>query len=291
MRDLRVAVEGGTLAVSYSAAGPVALVALHGASEGTRGYRLYEHLHEVGRRVGIGVATFDRRGEGASDGTPSVDHLELQAADALAVVEALGVERVGLWGFSQGAWVAPLAASRSSRVAFLILVASTGVSPAEQMLYGVAEQIRRGGYGKDVVRRVVDLRREFAAWVHDPAAARGATLAADLERATGEPWWPLAYLPAELPAADDRRTWLAEMDFDPAPIFAATTVPTLLFYGADDSWTPVQASVDAWRAARSDAVDVVVIPEASHGLILPDGGLAPEYDERLAEWLTARLSQ
>jgi alpha-beta hydrolase superfamily lysophospholipase len=81
------------------------------------------------------------------------------------------------------------------------------------------------------------------------------------------------------------------MDFDPAPVFAATRVPTLLFYGADDSWTPVQASVDAWRRARGDAVDVVVIPEASHELTLTDGGLAPEYDERLAKWLAGRLSQ
>jgi pimeloyl-ACP methyl ester carboxylesterase len=291
VRDLRVAVDGATLGVSYSAAGPTALVALHGASEGTRDYSLYRHLHEVGWRVGIGVATFDRRGEGSSDGQPSVDHLEVQAEDALAIAEALGVERVGLWGFSQGAWVGPLAASRSSRIAFLVLIASTGVSPAEQMLYGVAEQVRRAGYGEDVVRRVIDLRRGFAMWVRDPAAERGATLAVDLQRATGEPWWPLAYLPAELPGTDDRQTWLAEMDFDPAPVFAATGVPTLLFYGADDSWTPVQASVDAWRAARGDAVDVVVIPEASHDLVLPDGRLAPEYDERLAKWLAARLSQ
>jgi dienelactone hydrolase len=78
------------------------------------------------------VARFDRRG----DDVP----LDLQVQDAMRVVDDLAerpdidAERVGLWGFSQGAWVAPLAASRSTKVRFLVLLASTGVTPAEQML-------------------------------------------------------------------------------------------------------------------------------------------------------------
>jgi pimeloyl-ACP methyl ester carboxylesterase len=266
-------------------------VALHGAGEGTRDNHLYEHLHEVGSRVGIGVATYDRRGEGASDGQPSVDHLELQANDALAVADALGADRVGLWGFSQGSWVAPLAASRSPRVAFLVLIASTGVSPSEQMLYGVAEQVRRAGFGEDEVRRAVELRRAFGAWMREPADEPGSVLAAALDSASSEPWWPQAYLPTALPDPVKRETWRAEMDFDPEPVFAATTVPTLLFYGGDDSWTPVQASVDTWRRARGDAVEVVVVPEAGHDLALLDGQLSPTYEERLVRWLAGRLSQ
>jgi alpha-beta hydrolase superfamily lysophospholipase len=59
MEELRV--QG--LAVSYSRAGPTALVALHGAGEGTRDSSpLYGHLHGVLSPRGIGVATFDRRG-------------------------------------------------------------------------------------------------------------------------------------------------------------------------------------------------------------------------------------
>jgi pimeloyl-ACP methyl ester carboxylesterase len=201
------------------------------------------------------------------------------------VADALGADRVGLWGFSQGAWVAPLAARRSQGVAFLVLVASTGVSPREQMLYGTAEQIRRAGFGNEVVARASDLRRRCDAWVRDPASESAAGLTEALGRAAGEPWWPHAYLPSELPAPDAVETWREEMDFDPVPVFAATDVPTLLFYGSDDSWTPVQASIDAWRKARPDGVEVVVIPDASHDLGLPTGALAPTYEERLIEWL------
>jgi uncharacterized protein len=62
-------------------------------------------------------------------------------------------------------------------------------------------------------------------------------------------------------------------------------VPTLLFYGAEDSWTPVEPSVEAWRAARGSDVDVVVIPGAEHDLTLPDGRFAPEYDRHMVDWL------
>src|SRR5438105_7000232 len=101
MEELRV--QG--LAVSYSPAGGTALVALHGAGDGTRDSSpLYRHLHETLPPRGIGVATFDRRGDGESEGEPTRGRFEAQAADALAVAAVLGAKCVGLWGYSQGAW-------------------------------------------------------------------------------------------------------------------------------------------------------------------------------------------
>jgi alpha-beta hydrolase superfamily lysophospholipase len=66
VRELRIDHDGVSLAASYSSAGETAIVALHGAGEGTRDFFLYEHLHEVLPPAGISVATFDRRGEGES---------------------------------------------------------------------------------------------------------------------------------------------------------------------------------------------------------------------------------
>lgn len=287
MRNLRVRADGASLAISYSPAGGTAIVALHGASVGTRSHPLYRHLRAVLPPMGIGVATFDRRGEGASSGDASVGRFELQARDALAVAAALDVERIGLWGFSQGGWVAPLAASISSRVEFLVLVASAGVSPASQMVYATEQQIGRAGFGPEAVQRALAVRGSFEAWVREPEAAAGDRLLAELRSVRGEPWWDLAFLPGELPAAEDRTAWLAEMDFDPIPVFAAVRVPTIAFYGADDEWTPVGPSVRAWRRAQGGAAEVVVIPGASHDLTLSDGRLAPPYEERLVSWLEA----
>jgi dienelactone hydrolase len=108
------------------------------------------------------VLRVDRRG----DDVP----LELQADDALSARAAIttrddiDASRIGLWGFSQGAWVAPLVATQSTEIAFLVLVASTGVSPAEQMLYGTAKHAREAGVVADDVERLVGLRRLVDEW-------------------------------------------------------------------------------------------------------------------------------
>jgi hypothetical protein len=290
VRDLLIEHEGITLAASYSPAGETAIVALHGAGEGTRDAFLYEHLHAVLPPAGVGVVTFDRRGEGESTGDASRGRFDVQVRDALAVVDAIDAERVGLWGFSQGGWIGPLAAVASDRVAFLVLVASTGVTPSEQMMYATAEQLRLAGYDTAVVERALTLRRRFGDWVHGRGHDGEAELAAELWSGLDEPWWSLVFLPATLLDEEGRRLWIEEMDFDPRPVSARVHIPTLLFYGGDDAWTPVRPSVEAWRDARGDDVEIVVVPEATHELTLPDGTLAPEYERTLVDWLVKRSS-
>lgn len=287
MKEFTVRVDGAVLAASYSQGGDTALVVLHGAGEGTRDYVLYRHLHEVLPEVGIGVVTFDRRGDGASTGHSSRGRFEVQAADALGVLSVVDVKQAGLWGFSQGGWVAPLAAAESPGVAFVVGVASTGVTPSEQMMYATEQQLTRAGYGNAVVQRALALRRFYEAYVHGRAAGREEELAIELQRAMEEPWWLLAFLPPVPLDAEGCRYWIEEMDFDPFPVFQRVRVPALMFYGEDDAWTPVEPSVRAWREARGDAVDVVVVPEASHEMILPDDTVAMDYEQKLIDWLTS----
>ena len=282
MLDLYVEHDGVVLAASYSPAGEKAVVALHGAGEGTRDGALYEHLHRVLPPAGIGVLTFDRRGEGESGGDASRGRFLMQAEDALAVADAVEAERVGLWGFSQGAWVAPLAATMSDRVAFLVLVASTGVSPAEQMAYATAEQVRRAGYDEAVVVRALELRRRFEERVRQ--GGRDPVLSADLLAALDEPWFGHLFMPPVLLDDEGRALWIEEMDFDPRPVVRRVRVPALCFFGASDSWTPVEESVRAWCEDRPDA-EIVVIADVEHDLTLPDGTLAQEYEQRLVDWL------
>lgn len=288
MEELRIERDEFALAATYSPVGETAIVALHGAGEGRQDSALYAHLHELLPPAGIGVVTFDRRGEGQSTGDSTRGRFELQVEDALAVLRAIDAERVGLWGISAGGWIGPLAAAASDEVAFLVLVASTGVTPSEQMMYAVERQLRLAGYGDDVVDRALDLRRRFEDWVHARAPEPDEQLAAELWAGVDEPWWGQVWLPPTLLDEESCRLWIEEMDFDPRPVFAQVRVPTLLFYGEADSWTPVQPSVEAWRAARGDEVEIVVVPEAEHDLTLPDGSLAPGYQARLVEWLAAQ---
>jgi pimeloyl-ACP methyl ester carboxylesterase len=273
MEELRV--QG--LAVSYSPAGPTALVALHGAGNGTRDSSpLYRHLHETFPPLGVGVATFDRRGDGESEGEPTRGRYEAQARDALAVAAALGTQRTGLWGFSQGGWAAALATTLSDDAAFVITIAASGLTPVEQMLYADRRQLELAGYGPEIVERAAALRLQLGAWAHD------AEPPPDLAAAAAEPWFRFTHLPSSTSDDEARRRWIALMDFDPRSVFAAVRVPILAFYGELDPLTPIEPSVAAWPPHAT----VVVVPEGGHGLHLPDGTLSPLYERTLIEWLS-----
>jgi len=57
--------------------------------------------------------------------------------------------------------------------------------------------------------------------------------------------------------------------------------------GADDSWTPVEPSINAWRRARGEDVEIVVLSGTGHEPTHADGAIVPEYGRKLVEWLTA----
>jgi dipeptidyl aminopeptidase/acylaminoacyl peptidase len=291
--DLSIPVDAAVLAATVSRpAGehPPGLVAVHGADAGERGWYLYEHLHRVLPPAGIAVVTFDRRGDGASTGEPSRGRFEQQAEDALAVIDhvareaELDPERIGLWGISQGGWVAPLAATMSPRVAVLVLLASCGVTPGEQMRWTAGFQTRRE-FGDEAGAEAEHLWELALDWMR--GGEREPVEAAVAEART-KPWWRTAWFPEEAPGDEVRDEVRAELDFDPVPVFARVRVPTLLVYGDEDEWIPVDESLAAWRKARGEEIDILLVQGTGHE---PAHGeeLSQEYEESLVTWLRARF--
>jgi len=269
------------------------VVPLHGAAFPQRDQPLFEHLARTLTPLGYAVLSFDRRPSPDGDDTS----LEVQADDALAAVAALAARTeapVGLFGFSQGAWAAALGAARSADVAFLALVGGSGVSPALQMRYYTDELLRRAGYGEEARAQLLALRVA----VEDVLRGTGDRLeAADLlAEAATQPWFPMAYLPPELPPPD--QGW-ADMDYDPEPTLSRVTCPTLLIYGADEECIPPEASKEVGRrAARvSGNSDVTVVDLPGCGHIPVEGeppvdldftvsDLSPGYTAALHGWFS-----
>jgi uncharacterized protein len=232
----------------------------------------------------VAVLRYDRCG----DDVP----LELQAADALSAIaslrsrEDIDPRRIGLWGSSQGAWVAPLVAAGSSDVAFLVLVASTGVSPSEQMFYGTAKRAREAGVSEDGVAELVALRRLVDDWRRGRVTRERAQAAVD--SASDTAWFEHAWVQRTLGDG----VW-RNMDFDPEPVFCRVRVPVLLFYGEDDEWQPIDMSIATWRRAAQRAananVTIVRLAGTRHAPTLGGGAdlgaIAPEYERRLVAWL------
>lgn len=106
----------GTLTLPDDAEPVPVVVAAHGAEGGTREFHLLRHLERTLPPAGIATLIYDRRGEGASGGRRADDY-QVLAEDVRSWMLRLRNDRridrsrIGLWGISQGGWIAPLAAS------------------------------------------------------------------------------------------------------------------------------------------------------------------------------------
>ena len=91
-------------------------------------------------RNGIGVLRFDDRGVGESKGDFAQGTTEDFATDVEAAIAYLKTrndvdkKHLGLIGHSEGGIIAPIVASRNSDVAFIALLAGTGIRGAELLL-------------------------------------------------------------------------------------------------------------------------------------------------------------
>ena len=291
MRERELTVAGLAATVSLPDGDVRAgVVPLHPASDGSRRQFLFDHLADTLGPRGVAVLRFDRRPSSTGD-VP----FEVQADDALEALRELhaqpevGSAPLGLWAWSQGAWAAAVVAARSPDVAFLVLLAACGTSPAEQMRYGTAEQLRRHGYDDEAaLRELAELRAALEDVLRD--RGRLAASQAVIDRYADRPWFPLAYVPRTLdPAAD----W-ADIDFDPAPILAQVRCPVLLFYGEEDAWTPIEPSIATWKRAGNANLTVVRLTGTDHAPTL--GGaherdaISPAYTQALTDWLDERLA-
>lgn len=147
-RSGRVVLEGTLLRPAGRGPHP-ALAMVQGAGLGRRGAQRREA--EAFARSGLVTLIYDKRRQGYSASGVGSRSYRLLADDALAAVRTLrtraGVDpaKVGLWGLSEGAWVASLAAARSEGVAFLVLVGASGVPPAQQQAWAAETALRHRG--------------------------------------------------------------------------------------------------------------------------------------------------
>lgn len=159
---------------------------------------LREHARTLARR-GFAVLRYDPPGVGRSTGGLRLETLDGRAREAIAAVDFLRSrpeirpDEIGLWGHSQGGWVTQMAASASRRVAFVVSVSGSGVSPAEQQVYGVEAQSRAAGLPVGDVAKAALVARLLVDWQLTRPLARDQNVS--LARRLGPgPWSAFATL-------------------------------------------------------------------------------------------------
>jgi hypothetical protein len=184
------------------------------------------------------------------------------AEDALAGLGLLRARgdvdpaKVGLWAQSEGAFVAPLAANRSTDVKFLITVGAVGVTPVRQTAWQYGQYLRHAGVSGSLARTM------------QVTAAR-MTVAAGL---------------------------FAEANYDPEPAWEQLRQPVLAQWGELDRIAVPQESSQlirqALRLGANSHYTIRFVPGVRHNLNrTADGGfdrihsLPPDYGDVEAAWI------
>ena len=134
----------GTLTIPHSKGPFPAVILITGSggqdrNETVFGHRPFLVLADYLTRKGIAVLRVDDRGVGGSTGNLLESTIEDFAGDVLTGVNYLmsrkeiDPERIGLIGHSEGGDIAPIAAVQSSDVAFIVLMAGTGLTLEKSM--------------------------------------------------------------------------------------------------------------------------------------------------------------
>ena len=301
-RDIDVTWRGemlaGTLHLPDGSGRWPTVLLLQGSGPGDRdadGY--FDAIRPTFLERGIAVHSFDKPGCGRSTGDWRAHPLFDRADQATTVLDALAIDpgvdgdRMGVWGHSQGGWLAQIVAARRPDLAFAIANSGPSISVVDQDRYGCEHWMRSTGRTDDEVAGAL----AFIDAVHE-AAARGATFAdvdgSLLTPARDEPW--SAYL-----ALDDEASWrhiasfVAEA-YEPVATISKIRCPFLAVFGAQDvlvpAWSGAQETGDA--LAECPDATVVVFPRGDHRIQV--GGpleFAPGYLDLIGDWAGARVTR
>lgn len=268
---------------------PVAgVVFVHGSGPETRDASRFAAIRLA--ESGIASAFYDKRGTGESEGDwQTADFYDL-SADVIAVTEVLanttGLQenQIGLIGTSQGGWIAPLAASMSDALGFLITISGPATTPREEGHWNVVRELRLGGFGEDTVSQAEELMSLWDQGVTDDGDFSDFILA--MNAARNEEWFEETSLEqlfsTQLPG------WFigwyqAIMNFDPLPILRQLTIPMLAILGDQDEEQPWDKTAELLEALAEEGKDISVhiYDNTNHAMrLLSPSGESSRWPER-----------
>ena len=228
---------------------------------------LSDHL----TRNGIGVLRFDDRGVGESGGKFSAATTEDFATDVRSAVDYLKTRKdvkknkIGLIGHSEGGVIAPIVAANSKDIAFIVLLAGTGI-PGDEILLLQKELIERAaGASEAEIQSGQKLNKGAFAIIKTTSNSNevdGKLLTYYKQNQIPE---KIAHTMSDQLSA----AWMQYfIKYDPSLILKKVKCPVLAVNGENDLQVPAKVNLDAIRKALENAgnkkVTIKLFPKLNH---------------------------
>ena len=276
----------GTLTVPEGKGPFPAVVLITGSGPQNRDEEIFGHkpflvLADHLTRRGIAVLRYDDRGVGKSTGSFASATSEDFAGDAWTAWQTLSArpeidpKRLGLLGHSEGGLIAPMLAASRPEIAFVVMLAGTGVTGEQVMLAQAAAIMKASGAPAETIAANTDLQKQVFAILREETS-----MARIVER--------LGAIPAgskEASAALVKQSaspWLRFFaTYDPAPALAKVRCPVLAIAGERDLQVLSAQNLPAIGAALAQGGNqnhtVLELPGLNHLFQSARTGLPTEY--------------
>lgn len=258
---------------------------------------------------GINVIAYDQRGVGESSGDWHLNGPGQRADDVVAIYDEMRRDphvdphRIGVWGFSNGGWTAPVV-SVNRPVAFLILKSAPTESLAENIDYEVVQTMRRHNV-ESASPQAIALWHALERSLDGAAPWSLAKRLYDID--AEQAWFRYCLMPdlaISIPPPPSKMEGLRRfVTFDPTDtLLRLSSTSTLALYGALDRNVDAADSATHLRdylvRAGNRDFTIKVYPNAGHQLIVSKSGyngdptpperFVPQYPQIMIAWLAQR---
>jgi dienelactone hydrolase len=284
----------GTLMTPRGSGPFPAVIFLHGSGPEDRSNSKTRASQFV--KQGYVALIYDKRGVGKSEGDPDFNKnysFEILADDAIAAADFLrsraevNAEKIGFVAASQSGWVAPLAATKTKHIAFMIIISGSVSTVGEDNIFERNARLKNEGFNDAEIDEVTHMHKL------DIEVTRSGDTAEQFQelwnKHKNSRWFKRVYLSEyPLPADHSYRRWYKTVvDFNTLDYLNSLDIPILWLYGdaSLDRFCPVNLSLERLEKLKAEGKDyeIRIVNGADHSLNIKSKDAA--ISDFVFEWL------
>jgi Dipeptidyl aminopeptidases/acylaminoacyl-peptidases len=278
------------------------VIFMHGS--GSEGMFANQYLAEYLASKGIITLIQDKQGVGRSTGNwtkATFDDLAndyIQAKNFLKNFNKVNQNQIGIYGHSQGGTIAPLVASKSKDISFIIAAASVGDTVYKQDLYRVENNLKSNGFNSCEISAAMAY---YKSWLDMARTGIGFEKLDNLNLFSKDKKW-FGWVEAPPKNHWIWKYYLATGNYNSLDYWKMITVPVLLVYGESDEIEDIHnyiRNIDniLIKQQRDKDVTQLILPKAQHNLcVFPEKNdkffwwyLSPGFQDIVASWILYRF--